>query len=162
MGTFLFLLLSITSTQQIVEIRNLFEEAVYSEEKAKLCIEKLSNTNNQLLLGYKGAVTMMMAKYYFSPLKKLDSFNSGKELLEAAIKNSPANVELIYLRFTIQTNTPSFLDYRKNIHPDKALLLTEVKTITDKDLQKRIVNYLLKSTQVNEKEKSDLRKIQLS
>ena len=81
MGTFLFLLLSITSTQQIVEIRNLFEEAVYSEEKAKLCIEKLSNTNNQLLLGYKGAVTIMMANYYFSLLKKLDSFNSGKELL---------------------------------------------------------------------------------
>ena len=156
-GILLLLLSSFTASNlSITEVRNAYEKAVYSEQVANELLDKLNSTNNNTLLGYKGTVTMMMAKHVFSPYKKLNYFKAGKEILEQALQKEPLNVELRYLRFSIQSNSPKFLEYDSNLQSDKLFLLKEVKTLTDADLKQRITKFLLKSSEVNKTEKLTL------
>jgi hypothetical protein len=156
-GILLLLLSSFTASNlSITEVRNAYEKAVYSEQVANELLDKLNSTNNNTLLGYKGTVTMMMAKHVFSPYKKLNYFKAGKEILEQALQKEPLNVELRYLRFSIQSNSPKFLEYHSNLQSDKLFLLKEVKTLTDADLKQRITKFLQKSSEVNKTEKLTL------
>jgi hypothetical protein len=97
-----------------------------------------------------------MAKHVMSPYKKINYFKTGKDVLEQAIQKEPLNVELRFIRFSIQCNAPKFLDYHSNINGDKVLLLKAVKTIKDVDLKKRITKFLLNSGEVNNAEKTSL------
>lgn len=157
-GVLLLLMLSsfTASNLSITEVRNAYEKAVYSEQVANELLDKLNSTNNNTLLGYKGTVTMMMAKHVFSPYKKLNYFKAGKEILEQAILKEPLNIELRFLRFSIQSNSPKFLDYHSNLFSDKSFLLKEVKTINDTDLKQRITKFLLNNNEVSKAEKLTL------
>jgi hypothetical protein len=157
-GVVLLLVLSsfTTANLSITEVRNVYEKAIYSQQIAVDLIDKLNASNNNTFLGYKGAVTMIMAKHVFSPYKKLNYFKNGKEILEQAILKEPLNIELRFLRFSIQSNSPKFLDYHSNLFSDKSFLLKEVKTINDNDLKQRITKFLLNNNEVSKAEKLTL------
>lgn len=157
-GVVLLLVLSsfTTANLSITEVRNVYEKAIYSQQIAVDLIDKLNASNNNTFLGYKGAVTMIMAKHVFSPYKKLNYFKNGKEILEQAIIKEPLNIELRFLRFSIQSNSPKFLDYHSNLPSDKSFLLKEVKTINDTDLKQRITKFLLNNNEVSKAEKLTL------
>lgn len=147
--TILFCLCSLVlQANNIIAIRNLFEQASHIEEQATLLLKLTSNANetNIVLFGYKGASNMIMAKYKLLPTTKLSYFNEGKKILEKAIKLAPNNVELHYLRLSIQLNIPSFLGYSSHIDSDKKILIQHIKSNTlsaTSDLEKRIINFLL-------------------
>ncbi len=145
-----------TANLSITEVRTVYEKAIYSQQIAVDLIDKLNASNNNTFLGYKGAVTMIMAKHVFSPYKKLNYFKNGKEILEKALLKEPLNIELRFLRFSIQSNSPKFLDYHSNLFSDKAFLLKEVKIINDTDLKQRITKFLLNSSEVSKTEKLTL------
>ena len=160
MVRWLFLVFSLTSFTysqlSLTEVRNAYEKAVYNEQTAIDLLANLITSNNPTFIGYKGAVTIVMAKHVISPYKKLNYFKTGKDVLEKAIQKEPLNVELRFIRFSIQCNAPKFLDYHSNIYADKVLLLKEVKAIKDVDLKKRITKFLLHSGEVNRTEKTTL------
>ena len=128
----------------IEEIRRLFDGAIKNEKAAELLLMQTASgdIDRNTLVGYKAATQMIMAKFYFNPWKKLNSFNMGKMQLESAIQNEPNNIELIFLRYMIQMNSPSFLHYNINMASDKKNLLLSVNNIKDADLKLRISNYL--------------------
>ncbi|WP_162796231.1 hypothetical protein [Pedobacter namyangjuensis] len=142
-----FSLLSAVDEIKLIELRNLYEQAI-NNEKANLRLANLihSDNNSATIIGYKGAGTMILANHVFSPISKLNKFNRGKKLLEQAVKQDPTNLELRYLRLTIQTNVPKFLGYSKEINTDKTILINGLEQLSDKDLKNRIVDYLLKSS----------------
>lgn len=143
----------------VTYMRIAYDQAIRNETAAREFLEKLAPEQGDVALGYKGAVTMVMAKHVFSPYKKLSWFNSGKALLEKAISNSPQQVELRYLRLTIQCNTPSFLSYNGNIRSDISFMINALADINDKDLRSRITKYLLSCKQITAAEKLTLQNI---
>lgn len=152
-----FILMSFTSSQlPLIEIRNAYEKSVSNEQTAVNLLAYLKTSNNPTFIGYKGAVTIVMAKHVMSPYKKLNYFDTGKGILEQAIQKEPLNVELRFIRFSIQCNAPKFLDYHSNIYADKVLLLKEIKVIKDVDLKKRVTKFLLNSSEVSSAEKTTL------
>lgn len=74
-------------------------------------------------LGYKGVSEMMICKYIYNPYSKLSSFRKGKNNLENAIKIAPNDIELRYLRYAVQNNIPSILNYSNDVNSDKKILL---------------------------------------
>ena len=156
----ILLLLLRVEPVNIIEIRNLFELAS-TDKKANSKLTGLLTTikhNDALLIGYKGAAIMMEANYVFNPLSKLSKFKTGKKLVENAIKIDQTNVELRYIRLTIQTNVPSFLGYSNAIAQDKNHIINELDKLKDKDLRSRMVAYLL---QANICTQDELRKVNL-
>ncbi|MGF1924269.1 MAG: hypothetical protein ACQUHE_08815 [Bacteroidia bacterium] len=142
----IILLLILSSfTINMIEVRNLYEIAAEN----RMANTKLTNllasakSDNPIISGYKGASIMMEANHVFNPLTKLSRFKKGKQLLEAAIKLDQANVELRYIRLTIQTNVPGFLGYSSAIEADKRSIINALDQSKDLDLRKRMVNYLI-------------------
>lgn len=142
-------LLSSAKTPEIEDIRVLFHKA---ESSQKVCVELIellepyNDKNNTLFLGYRASATMLMAKHLINPFSKLSYFKKGKLMLEKAIQFDQKNVELRFLRYTIQTNVPSFLNYSDNKENDRVFLLQSLNRLNDQKLKNIISNYLKKAS----------------
>lgn len=139
----------------VATLRKLYYEAAEDKaavKKLSALLAKVNDKSDAILIGYKGAAEMMEAKYAFNPITKLSKFNRGKNYLEKAIKKDQKEVELRFIRFSIQNNLPSFLGYNDHIKPDKLMLMNAVPSLTDKQLKNNIIDYLIISKQCNEEE----------
>ncbi len=126
-------------------VRLKFHNSTSSEKACKDLIKQLepyNEKNNPLLLGYRGGATMLMAKHVINPFSKLSYFKKGKGMLEQAIQADNKNVELRFLRYTIQTNVPSFLGYNGQLAKDKQFLNQSVAGVKDNELKKIIISFL--------------------
>jgi hypothetical protein len=131
----------------IKDVRLMLHQATSNEEVCNKLINILlpyNETNNPLLSGYRGGATMILAKHAFNPFSKLSHFKKGKGILESAIKSDDSNIELRFLRYTIQTSVPNFLNYSNEKKTDKIFLTKAVSGLKDQELKKIINAYLLK------------------
>ncbi len=129
----------------VSSIRLKFHKSTSSEGICKDLIKQLepyNEKNNPLLLGYRAGATMLMAKHSLNPFSKLSYFKKGKTMLEKAIQAENNNVELRFLRYTIQTNVPSFLGYSGQLDKDRTFLKQSVSGVKDAELKKIITSYL--------------------
>lgn len=150
-------------SQDVSDIRKQYTESVKDETKCKALYERLfaqKSITDPIVLGYKGAVSMVMAKYVGSPLSKLSYFKEGKELLENALKKAPQNLELHFVRFGIQENLPSILMYNENLKEDKDFIIKHLEEVDRPKFKQSIIAFLLKSEHVSEVEKGELKKLE--
>lgn len=142
---------------QELYVRKLYYASVESKdssEKFSEIMETLDVKKNPILVCYKGMSFMMQAKHNINPISKLSAFNKGKELLDLAASYDSENVEVKFMRFAVQTNAPSMLNYNQNINQDKSLILNVWSDILDADLKQKIKEFMLKSTYCSAIEKS--------
>lgn len=104
--------------------------------------EKTDISKSNLLLGYKGAVELGMARHDANVFKKMGWFGDGKENLEKSIKNDPQNIELRFLRLTIQANLPEFLGYNENKEKDKAFVLENLAKAPNEEFKTRVKGFI--------------------
>jgi hypothetical protein len=152
----IFISLVTHAAPSVAHVRELFKKAIVEKESCMQLLQLLKDyteNNHPLFAGYKGCATMVMAKHVFNPASKYSYFSSGKQLLEKAIAADPANTELIFLRFGIQTNIPRFLNYKMDISKDKAVLIKMTPYVKDEDLKANIISVLKNSAYVNAGEK---------
>ena len=143
-------------TPAINEIRMLYEKAANDEKACIQLIDLLTpynEINNPLLFGYKAVATMLMAKHVFFPFTKLSYFNKGKKMLGKSIEADAKNVELRFLRFTMETNVPSILGYTADIKNDKNFILNLYPGIKDPLLKNFMLPVLQKSDHISANEK---------
>lgn len=148
----LFFLLLLVMEKQIYAtdltyIRNLFFEASQSKQKTDMMMQtllKAEDKSKPILRGYTGMTYMLLAKHGFNFVARYNNFQKGKEMLEKAIYEDKNNVELRFLRLSVQMNVPTFLNYSKEIENDKAFIRMNYTSIKDIDLRTRITNYFSK------------------
>lgn len=127
------------------EVRALFQKAAADEKACNDLIKKLEVYNEKscpLLAGYKACATMMLAKYSFNPFTKLSNFWKGKTLLEKSIAADKQNIELRFLRYTIQKKAPLFLQYRSSLKEDELIVTKALPKLNDASLKIMIVEFL--------------------
>lgn len=142
---FLIFCLSLLSTngisQDLDHIRNQYQLAIKDEAACKALIEKLRIKEKEIQsveLAYLGTLETIWAKYVNNPFSKLKTFKKGKNKIEDAVKQSPNNVEILYLRLSVQKNAPSFLGYNSNIKEDTEFIKKNLHQIESAILQKHI------------------------
>jgi hypothetical protein len=144
----IMILLSVTDANlKINEVRKLYYQAALNEDAAvrlKKMLTEVNDNSDAIFVCYKGASQMLDAKYAFNPITKLNRFKKGKTMIEKAINKDPNHLEMRFIRFSIQTNLPSFLGYNNWIESDKKLLLLQTSKTKDEDLKLKISNYLVK------------------
>lgn len=104
--------------------------------------EKTDIGGNNILLGYKGAVVMGLSRHHPNVFKKMGFFSDGKEMLEKSINAEPENIELRFLRLTIQANLPSFLGYSDNKENDKVFVLRHLDDANSEEFKTRARNFI--------------------
>lgn len=147
----------------IKNVRVLFEKAATDEKTCMQLLDSLKKSDpvkNPVHYGYWGAVETISAQYAVNPYTKWSTFDKGKAKLEKVIAANPSNIELIYLRFTVQCGAPSFLGYNQNINTDKRFLIDHLREVYEKnfdhDLFYRISKYLEQAEQLTDTEKNEV------
>lgn len=141
----------------ILEVRQLYKEADLSEQNATNLFHKLESitiSDDKVLLAYKGAVTSMTAKYEKGVKQKKDVFKNGVSLVELAVASEEDNIEIRFVRLSVQQNSPKFLNYNKEIEEDKKFLLNYFNQISSSKLKAYIKDYILHSNNFTEEEKN--------
>lgn len=95
-------------------------------------------------LAYLGGLQAIWAKHVFNPIDKLGTFKKGKKNIEQAISLEPNNIELRFIRLSIQKNIPSFLGYKSNIKED-TILIMEHREKTNSEILRKNIDTLLKN-----------------
>jgi hypothetical protein len=143
------------------QLRSLYYAASQKASEADRFYEMMKNadTKQPLLLGYKAMAEFMKCYHSYNPVNKLSYFYKGKGNLDQAISLDPGNAELRYLRFTVQTNVPSFLGYKEKIDEDKQFLITHPEKFkADAALNAMICDYMIGSDYCSPSEKEVFRK----
>lgn len=141
------------SEPEVKELRKLFYAAEGDKSayvKLTKAVSKVDAKSPAVFVCYKGVAEMMGAKYTFNPLNKLSKFRKGKALIEEAVKMAPDDLEIRFLRFSIQTNLPGFLGYDEHIVGDRMMLMKNASTISDNDLKIKVIQYLSSSRDTSE------------
>lgn len=147
------------NSQNLKNIRLQYPEAAKSIEittNLELELENVDSSSSSLLLAYKGAILTLQAKFSKSKSDKKKYFKEGVSLIENAIQADDSNIEIRYLRLSVQENSPKFLGYHKNIEEDKEFILKNYRNITSQELKSVVTDYVLHSKNFDEKEQSIL------
>ncbi len=141
---------------QLSTVRQLYKEANISEvnaDKFHSTVKALDSTF--LTSAYQGAALIMKAKYV-GPLKeRIALFKEGKNRIEKAIETHPNDIEVRFIRLTIQQNVPKALRYNKDIPADKEFIFSNLGT-TEKKLREYISGYIIYSNNFTEEEKNKI------
>lgn len=149
----------LANSQEIEQIRSQYPLAEKSEEITSQLDAELSSItseNNSVLLAYRGAVKTLKAKFAKKVKEKKEYFKEGAELIESAMAMDANNIEIRYIRLTVQENAPKFLKYHDNILEDKQHILKEYSFISSKSLQAIIREFILGSGNFDEGEKQNI------
>jgi len=116
------------------------------------------NSNDPTVLAYAAGAEMASAQYKLSPFSKLSAFNSGKAKLESIVMANLENVEVRFIRLSIQLKCPAFLGYNKAVKSDRLFVLSELPFLrkTDVELYKYILTFFLLHDKLSEAEKAAL------
>ncbi len=156
---FLYLLLLPLLNPELTEIRKIYPNAANSETATKELAAKLSNItleSDKTLIAYKGASITMVSKFSKNLSEKITKFKEGVKWIEFAVANDPKNIEIRFIRLSIQENVPGITKYKKNINEDAAFIATHYKeqTATIKEYFK---NFILQSKSFSISEKQTIK-----
>lgn len=104
--------------------------------------ETLNDTEDSTTQGYCTMVHFLEAKSAFNPYRKLSAFNAGRKKLDSLIVKNKTNIELRYLRHSIQERVPGFLGYNENLEEDVLFMQTNLSSMVDSAAYQLIYNYL--------------------
>ncbi|MCA5006767.1 hypothetical protein [Sphingobacterium bovistauri] len=137
------------------DVRKDFNRGVKDEVLCKKYLSLLQkNAKSPLEKGYQAAFNMFMAKHTSNPFKKMGYFKDGKKLLESQIKLESNNIELRFIRLSIQYHIPDYLGYKENINEDKEYLVSNLYKLKDDKAKDIIYNYLKGANMYNSEELS--------
>jgi len=138
----LVLFMSSSVCTDMKEIRTAFHD-IDSEEQLNSFIDSYQNSPCNEACPYLAVASMWRAEYCLWPGTQLRYFNEGKKELEMFLSSHPHSVEGRYLRVLVQSETPSFLGYNKDISADCAFIKNNIGSSNlDSDFQNDILELI--------------------
>jgi hypothetical protein len=124
---------------QLDSIRANYSKAVNDKKLCQKMIANLgANSTSAVNLAYLGAYQTIWAKHVINPLSKLQTFNKGKKNIEKAVSAQPDEIEIRFIRLSVQKNCPAFLGYNTHIDEDSKILSANSKNVKSPTLKKMI------------------------
>ena len=92
--------------------------------------------DNSVYLAYLGGLQTIWANHTINPISKLRTFNKGKKNIEMAVEMASDDIEIRFIRLSVQKNAPTFLGYHQQIEVDEAFIKKHKQDITSTSLLK--------------------------
>jgi len=149
------------------EISILKADLVKAVENAKLTdslynrLAKLKD-KSALITAYSGTLEALKAKHSWSPYNKIRYVKASLKTLKKAIDMDRENMEIRFIRFSIEHYTPGFLGFSKDLDTDRKELIKHYKNrnfgIADAEMVKNIAVFLINSKRCTAEEVKVLKK----
>lgn len=102
-----------------------------------------------LITGYLATLQALKAIHAWNPFTKLKYLNAAEKTYTDAVTADPHNIEIRFMRFSVEHNVPGFLGYHKNLETDRKTIIEQLKkknySEDDKDLIRTTVKFLIDS-----------------
>ena len=145
-------------------IRKLLVSALNSKKTTDSLYTNLGalKSPSALVNGYMGTLQALKAKHAWNPYFKIKYLNDSQSTFKTAVSRDPHNIEIRFMRFSIEHNVPGFLGYNKNLVADRQEIVKQVDkkyyAQADKQLVKTIILFLIESKRCTPAESTDLKK----
>ncbi|TZF81884.1 hypothetical protein FW774_17730 [Pedobacter sp. BS3] len=112
-------------TQDMKTLRNRYYEALQHATSAdKLYDEMKGKTiSDPLVMAYWGSVQALKARYSWNPYNKIKYLKQGLQTLQLAVNRDAGNLEIRFLRFTLEYYIPAFLGYSNELTTDRVKIV---------------------------------------
>lgn len=144
--------MNITSQKNsIPELRRQMLRAISSPKVVDSLYNNLHNDSPKqpLVVAYLGALEALKAKDSWNPYNKIRFLNLSGKTVAKAVTASPDDMEIRFVRFSIQTNLPHFLGLNKDLDADKIQILHQLKQknygSADKLFVQNIIKFMIDS-----------------
>ena len=154
-GIFLMCLVQTTSAQTSGQKNKILRHQVMRAINSSKTTDSLYNILNAmpnkpaLITGYTGTLQALKAKHHWNPYYKIKYVKDAEKTLSKAIAADPHNMEIRFLRFSVEYKLPRFLGYSKNMVADKDEIIAQLTQknylIEDKEMVITIINFLLEA-----------------
>jgi len=88
---------------------------------------KSRDSENPLIIGYIGTLEALKAKHSWNPYNKIKYVALSQKTMRVAVERDPTNLEIRFMRFSIQHYTPSFLGFSKDLEEDRKAIIRQFK-----------------------------------
>jgi len=132
------------------DLRRNFHLAAGSKETCEALLNHLSKYHGQdpVVYGYKAATYGIMADYAWSPYYKIKYVRTAAKSFEEILKKNPEQVEVRFLRYSLEYYIPRYLNMSGHLQEDRAIILKSLFSYPQSDLDPEIFrivrNFLLK------------------
>lgn len=119
--------LMVNLLSSITTVRSIYLDAIDNSSKAdELVSVTKSHNQNALYRAYYGTGLALQAKHSWNPATKLSKASLASSELNAAVGLDANNMEIRFLRFSFEGESPDFLGYSTHIKEDKDWLLSHL------------------------------------
>lgn len=139
------------STKEIAILKINMVKAV---ENSKLTDSLFANLNKlpnktALITGYTGTLEALKAKHSWNPYNKIKYVSQSLKTIQKAIDMDKENLEIRFMRFSIEFYTPSFLGFSKDLVQDKKEIVKHYQNenfgLADRELVKNVAKFMIDS-----------------
>ena len=129
----------------LAEVREDFYMATLDYKHAFPLIEKLEDVKDPtpLVTAYKAATLAILAKPGWNFFKKISYLKQSKHNFVDAIERNDTDVEIRFLRLSVEHHLPKYLGLSKNIETDKKMIMEKITSFSQKKLSPEIANYIV-------------------
>lgn len=132
-----------TDVSGLEDIRRNYQQAVTDKQLCAQMIQHLDDrTDSDVHLAYLGGFQALWAKHTINPVAKLRTFNKGRGNIDRAARKAPGHPEIIFVRHSVQKNSPAFLGYKDRLEEDRAFLSGNLDRIASPVLKKMVESVL--------------------
>ena len=128
----------------INEVRSAFYRLSINSNDTEKELEKIKKIKNPcpVTLAYQAAMESLMAKSVWSPFTKLEHVKESQRIFDKAIASDPDNVEIRFLRFSVEWHIPKWLGYSKNMEKDKEFIVDNIHSLQVEYLPKEMLTFI--------------------
>ncbi|MBI3233865.1 MAG: hypothetical protein HYZ42_07450 [Bacteroidetes bacterium] len=138
-------------------IRNQYRKAAESEKLTEQLYSELNKKKHisEVHQAYYAGVIAIKAKFAFWPIEKLSYVKNAMSLLDQSISKAPDNVEIRWIRYSIEINIPEILGYNHKATDKRVIIASlgkEVETEENKNHLKSIAQFMKQYAQLSKDE----------
>jgi hypothetical protein len=152
------------STQEIAVLKTNMVKAIENAKLTDSLFNKLDKLPNKtaLITGYTGTLQGLKAKHSWNPYNKIKYVGRSLKTMQKAIDMDKENMEIRFMRFSIEFYTPSFLGFSKDLAEDKKEIVKHYQNqsfgMADKELIKNVAKFMIDSQKCSPAEVKILKK----
>ncbi|RNL50158.1 hypothetical protein [Pedobacter jejuensis] len=152
------------SPKEITELKADLIKAVDDSKLTNNLWDKLNKYPNKtgLITAYAGTLEALKAKHSWNPYNKIKYIKESLQTMQKAINLDKENMEIRFMRFSIEHFTPSFLGFSKDLAVDKKEIVKHYQNnnfgVADKDLIKNVAKFMIDSKRCTADEVKVLKK----
>jgi hypothetical protein len=107
------------------------------------------SSQNSLIVAYIGTLEALKAKHSWNPYNKIKYVSLSQKTMKKAVELDPNNLEIRFMRFSIQHHTPAFLGFSKDLEEDRRAIYSQFKNrkfaSADTDLIRNMAKFMIET-----------------